>query len=258
MAVLYHPLYRGFGPTLASEYLHKLHQITVSKETLRQWMSKAGLWKAGHVRVGEVHQWRPRRSRCGERVQWDTSTHEWLEGRGERIYLISMIDDAASRLSARFVRHDTSEENMRLLWAYLEEFGRPLAFYTDEAGMFQAAVKTKQHERREGWDRRQMPPTQIARALGERSTVRIPAHSPQAKGCVERQVLTAQDRLVKGLRGASPVAAVFGSAPGSATPPEHRIHCKPTSRASLSKQNISTLLGIGYFYFALTGECELE
>ena len=97
-------------------------------------MAKAGLWKAGRRRVVEVHQWRPRRSRCGELVQWDTSAHDWLEGRGETIYLISMIDDATSRLFARFVRHDTSEENMRLLWSYLEQYGRPLAFYTDKAG----------------------------------------------------------------------------------------------------------------------------
>ena len=200
ITVLSDPVYRGFGPTLAAEYLHKLHQITVSKETLRRWMVEAGLWKAGRRRVVEVHQWRPRRSRCGELVQWDTSTHDWLEGRGEQIYLISMIDDATSRLFARFVRHDTSEENMRLLWAYLERFGRPLAFYTDKAGMFQVAVKTKRQEQREGRDRPQMPPTQIARALRELDVVWIPAHSPQAKGRVERQFLTAQDRLVKGMR----------------------------------------------------------
>jgi biotin operon repressor len=200
ITILSDPVYRGFGPTLASEYLHKLHKITVSKETLRQWMAKAGLWRAGHVRVMEVHQWRPRRSRCGELVQWDTSTHDWLEGRGETIYLISMIDDATSRLFARFVRHDTSEENMRLLGAYLQRFGRPLAFYTDKAGMFQVAVKSKRYEQREGRDQPEMPPTQIGRALRELNTVWIPAHSPQAKGRVERQFSTAQDRLVKGLR----------------------------------------------------------
>jgi biotin operon repressor len=200
ISILSDPVYRGFGPTLASEYLHKLHKITVSKETLRQWMAKAGLWRAGQFRVMEVHQWRPRRSRCGELVQWDTSTHDWLEGRGETIYLISMIDDATSRLFARFVRHDTSEENMRLLWAYLQRFGRPLAFYTDKAGMFQVAVKSKRYEQREGRDQPEMPPTQIGRALRELNTVWIPAHSPQAKGRVERQFSTAQDRLVKGLR----------------------------------------------------------
>jgi len=200
ITVLSDPVYRGFGPTLAAEYLHKRHQITVSKETLRQWMAKAGLWRAGHRRVVEVHRWRPRRSRCGELVQWDTSTHDWLEGRGEDLYLISMIDDATSRLFARFVRHDSSEENRRLLGAYLERFGRPLAFYTDKAGMFQVAVKTKPREPYEGRDRPAMPPTQIERALRELNVVWIPAHSPQAKGRVERQFSTAQDRLVKGMR----------------------------------------------------------
>ena len=200
ITVLSDPVYRGFGPTLAAEYLHKRHRIAVSKETLRRWMAKAGLWKAGRRRVVEVHQWRARRGRCGELVQWDTSTHDWLEGRGEQMYLISMIDDATSRLVARFVRHDTRAENMRLLWTYLERFGRPLAFYTDKAGMFQVAVKTKRQQEREGRDRREMPPTQIARALGELGIVWIPAHSPQAKGRVERQFQTAQDRLVKGMR----------------------------------------------------------
>jgi hypothetical protein len=200
ITVLSDPVYRGFGPTLAAEYLHKRHQITVSKETLRRWMAKARLWRASRRRVVEVHQWRPRRNRGGELVQWDTSDHDWLEGRGEQIYLISMIDDATSRLLARFVRHDSSEENMRLLWAYLERFGRPLAFYTDKAGMFQVAVKTKRQEQREGRDRPEMPPTQIARALRELGIVWIPAHSPQAKGRVERQFSTAQDRLVKGMR----------------------------------------------------------
>lgn len=200
VTILSDPVYRGFGPTLASEYLHQLHQITVSKETVRRWMTKAGLWRAGHRRVVEVHQWRPRRSRRGELVQWDTSDHDWLEGRGERIYLIAMIDDATSRLFARFVRHDSSEENRRLLGAYLERFGRPLSFYTDKAGMFQVAVKTKREQQREGRDRPPMPPTQIERALRELNVVWIPAHSPQAKGRIERQFLTAQDRLVKGLR----------------------------------------------------------
>ena len=200
VAVLSDPVYRGFGPTLAGEYLRKQHGIAVSKETLRHWMDKAGLWKAGRRRVVELHQWRPRRSRCGELVQWDTSTHDWLEGRGEEIYLISMIDDATSRLFARFVRHDSSEENRRLLGSYLERWGRPLAFYTDKAGMFQVAVKSKRQEQREGLDRQEMPPTQIARALGELGIVWIPAHSPQAKGRVERQFQTDQDRLVKGMR----------------------------------------------------------
>ncbi len=157
ITVLCDPVYRGFGPTLAAEHLHQRHQITVSKETLRRWMVEARLWRASRRRAVEVHPWRVRRSRWGELIQWDTSDHDWLEGRGEQIYLISMIDDATSRLFARFVRHDSSEENRRLLWAYLERFGRPLAFYTDKAGMFQVAVKTKRQEQREGRDRPDRP-----------------------------------------------------------------------------------------------------
>jgi hypothetical protein len=89
---------------------------------------------------------------------------------------------------------------MKVLREYVVRFGRPLAFYTDKASLFQTAVKTKRGERRGGKDQTEMPPTQIARALRELNIVWIPAHSPQAKGRVERGFGTAQDRLVKGLR----------------------------------------------------------
>jgi hypothetical protein len=198
--ILSDPLYAGFGPTLASEYLAERHRIHVSKETVRQWMMRGRLWRGKKARTGEAHLWRPRRSRFGELVQWDTSDHDWLEGRGERLYLIAMIDDATSRLFARFVRHDSTEENMKLLWSYIERFGRPLAFYTDKASHFQTAEKRRRDEPGVEKDPREMPPTQIGRGLQELGIVWIAAHSPQAKGRVERNFGTAQDRLVKGMR----------------------------------------------------------
>jgi hypothetical protein len=198
--ILTDPIYTGFGPTLASEYLLKRHSLKVSRETLRKWMSEAGLWKARKRRVEEIHVWRERRSCLGEMLQWDTSEHDWLEGRGEKMYLISMIDDATSRLWARFVRHDSTAENMQVLRVYLERYGRPRSVYTDKASLFQVAVKTKRGEQRLDKDQREMPPTQIGRALQELGIVWIAAHSPQAKGRVERQFQTDQDRLVKGLR----------------------------------------------------------
>ena len=161
-------LYKGFGPTLAAEYLADKHDIEVSKETLRQWMIRAKLWRAKEQKVRAVHVWRPRRSRFGELVQWDTSEHDWLEGRSRhKLYLIAMIDDATSRLFARFVRHDTTEQNMRLLWSYLEKFGRPLAFYTDKASIFRTAEKRKRDEPGVDQDPVEMPPTQIGRAMQE-------------------------------------------------------------------------------------------
>jgi len=194
------PVYKGFGPTLAAEYLAKKHRIEASKETVRQWMIRGKLWRAEKEKVRQVHIWRPRRSRFGELVQWDTSEHDWLEGRGEKLYLIAMIDDATSRLWARFVRHDSTEENMRLLWRYLEKFGRPITFYTDKASLFQTTEKRRRDEPGVVKDAVDMPPTQIGRALQELGIAWIAAHSPQAKGRVERNFGTAQDRLVKGLR----------------------------------------------------------
>ena len=198
--ILRQDIYRGFGPTLASEYLAAKHQIAVNRETVRQWMSAAGLWTPRPRRVSEMHVWRPRRACAGELVQWDSSDHRWLENRGPGLYLVSMIDDATSRLFARFVERDTSEAHMRVLWAYLERYGRPVSFYTDKAGMFQVTAKTKRQQDREGRDPPELPPTQIGRALGELGIELITAHSPQAKGRIERSFATAQDRLVKGLR----------------------------------------------------------
>ena len=200
LKILSLPVYQGFGPTLAAEYLGQKHGIEASKETVRKWMIRGKLWRAKQEKVKQVHVWRPRRSRCGELVQWDTSEHDWLEGRGEKLYLIAMIDDATSRLFARFVRHDSTEENMKLVWSYLEKFGRPGAFYTDKASLFQTAEKHKRDEPGVEKDAVEMPPTQIGRALRELGIAWIAAHSPQAKGRVERNFGTAQDRLVKGMR----------------------------------------------------------
>lgn len=199
--ILSQEVYRGFGPTLASEYLAKKHSLRMGRETLRKLMITAGLWRSRKPTVEAVHQWRPRRSSRGELVQWDTSEHDWLEGRGPKLYLISMIDDATSELTARFVEHDSTEENMRLLKSYLERHGRPLAFYTDKASLFQSAPKIARDQKELPRQERQpLPPTQIGRALRELGITWIAAHSPQAKGRVERSFQTAQDRLVKGLR----------------------------------------------------------
>ncbi len=190
--------YADFGPTLAAEYLAKEQGLRVSKETLRQWLMEAGVWKRKRRRVEEVHVWRARRSCPGELVQWDTSEHDWLEGRGPRPCLVAMIDDATSRALARFVEHDTTEENLRLLRTYLERWGRPGEFYTDKDSMF-TVNRPAQHAEDEAWAEEL---TQIGRALRELGSGWIPAHSPQAKGRIERFFGTAQDRLVKGMRKA--------------------------------------------------------
>lgn len=192
------PEWHDFGPTFAAEQLAKRHGIEVSKETLRGWMMAAGLWRGRRRRVEEIHRWRPRREAWGELVQWDTSEHDWLEGRGEPVrYLVRMIDDATSRSWGRFVARDGTRENMGVLWEYLERWGRMVEVYTDRNSMFAPRRRAGEGEReRLAADRL----TQIGRALRELGIGWIPAHSPQAKGRVERSFGTDQDRLVKLLR----------------------------------------------------------
>jgi hypothetical protein len=198
MRILQQPEWHDFGPTFASEQLAKRNQIEVSKETVRAWMMEAGLWKSRPRRVTEVHCWRPRRSGYGELVQWDTSDHDWPEGRGERVrYLVRLIDDATSRSWGRFVWHDGTRENMGVLWEYVERHGRMVDTYTDRDSMFMVPPRAGESaQQRQAADRL----TQIGRGLRELGIGWIAAYSPQAKGRIERSFGTDQDRLVKQLR----------------------------------------------------------
>jgi transposase len=197
LAILREPDWHDFGPTFASEQLGKRHQIRVGKETLRGWMTEAGIWKPGTRKLEQPHQWRPRRSAFGDLVQWDTSDHDWLEGRGPVRYLVRMIDDATSWSWGRFVESDSTHFNMAVLWEYLNKNGRMVDVYTDRASMFTVPLRARESaDQRANADRL----TQLGRALRELGIGSILALSPQAKGRVERSFLTAQDRLVKQLR----------------------------------------------------------
>ena len=135
LTILKKPDWHDFGPTFAAEQLAKRHQIHVGKETLRGWMIEAGLWKSKVQTIEDVHVWRPRRTGFGELVQWDTSDHDWLEGRGRVRYLVRMIDDATSWSWGRFVESDATPQNMGVLWEYLEKNGRMVDVYTDRDSM---------------------------------------------------------------------------------------------------------------------------
>src|SRR5713101_2172621 len=99
-------------------------------------MITTGLWKSRARKIEEMHCWRPRRSGFGELVQWDTSEHDWVEGRGLVRYLVRMIDDATSWSWGRFVECDATPHNMGVLWEYLEKNGRMVDVYTDRDSMF--------------------------------------------------------------------------------------------------------------------------
>jgi len=199
--------YADFGPTFAAEKLAARDGIRVGCETLRGWMTDAELWKPKPRKV-KHRQWRERKACLGEMVQVDTSEHDWFEGRGGKAYLINLIDDATSRVFLRFYEAESTATNMTHLRDYIARFGRPRAFYGDKAGHFRTTRGATTEEELEGLESE----TQIERALRELDITYIAAHSPQAKGRVERSFGTAQDRLVKELRlaGISDIATANG------------------------------------------------
>lgn len=187
----YRTRYPDFGPTFACEKL-AAEGLSVGVETLRRWLLDEGLWEQRRHRDPHRSR-RPRRSCFGELVQMDASIHDWLEGRGEEVVLITMIDDATSRVMARFYPAGTVETHMDLLGRWLRKYGRPLALYTDRHSIFEPHEKGQPLADPEAR-------TQFGRALEELDIELIRAHSPQAKGRVERSFGTAQDRWVKELR----------------------------------------------------------
>lgn len=195
--------YRDFGPTLAAEVLAAKHGVRVSRETLRCWMTEAGLWVPRRQRR-RFHRPRLRRERCGELVQIDGSEHRWFEERAEACTLLVFIDDATGRLmQLRFVASESAFSYFAALEGYLAAHGRPLAFYSDKHSVFRVA-------RREAKGGQGM--TQFGRALAELNIEILCANSSQAKGRVERVNRTLQDRLVKELR----LAGISGIEAGNA------------------------------------------
>ena len=183
--------YPDFGPTLASEKLEG-HGISLSRETVRRLMIEQGLWKPKKRR--ERHRMRREpRARFGELVQMDGSHHDWFEGRGARPVLIAMIDDATNEVIARFFPGESMEGLMGTLRVWLETHGRPRSIYADRHSLW-VSQSGPPGEREDGGN------TQLRRALRELGIDFIPAHSPQAKGRVERLFGTLQDRLVKEMR----------------------------------------------------------
>ena len=184
--------YADFGPTLAHEKLTEQHELKLSVESVRKIMIENELWFGKKRRKASVHQSRERRSQRGELVQIDGSPHDWFESRGSRCCLIVFVDDATSQLLAlHFVEQECTQGYFTAIEAHLKQHGRPLSYYSDRHSIFR--VNTKEANSGTG-------ETQLGRALRELDIQLICAHSPQAKGRVEKANGTLQDRLVKEMR----------------------------------------------------------
>ena len=186
---LYRERYSDYGPTLFAEMIAKAHSETlpfVDHETLRRWLLKAKLWTAARTRKAHRRK-RERREKIGSLLQFDGSDHDWFEGRAPWCCLLVAIDDASGRIFMRFARSENAHDVLLALRLYVEQYGIPREIYTDKANIYHPPSKGEKL-------------TDVGKALTRLGVTMIAAHSPQAKGRVERSNRTHQDRLVKALR----------------------------------------------------------
>lgn len=192
---LYRTKYADFGPTLAVEYLTKVDGEELSEETLRQWLIAASLWTARR-RAAPHRKWRERREHWGEMVQMDGSHHDWFEGRRDQAALMVMIDDATNWTHAKFFERESTAAAMTIFGEYVQYYGLPRSLYVDRAAIYETTRDSTVDE-----TLRDTPPvTQFGRAMQALDVTMIMAHSPQAKGRVERRHGVFQDRCVKAMR----------------------------------------------------------
>jgi len=187
------PVEVRFGPTLAAEHLASEDGVTVHHDTLRRWMLTAGLWSRARKRAPH-RQRRERKAHFGELVQLDGSFHLWYEARGPRGCLMNLVDDATGRTLARLGAEETIWAAADVLRRWIEAYGVPLALYTDWKNVY--VREPNAEEQVSG----AVPLTQFGRMCASLGIQIIAASSPQAKGRVERNHGTHQDRLVKKLR----------------------------------------------------------
>ena len=182
-----------FGPTLAAEHLASEDGVTVHHDTLRRWMLAAGLWSRARTRSPH-RQRRERKGHFGELVQLDGSFHWWYEDRAPRGCLMTLVDDATGQTLGRLGAQETIWAAVNVLRRWIEQYGVPHALYTDWKNVYVRVPNAE--EQATG----AVPLTQFGRMCAALDIRIIAASSPQAKGRVERNHGTHQDRLVKKLR----------------------------------------------------------
>jgi transposase len=184
---------KRFGPTLAAEHLLEENGLAIDAETLRRWMLAEGLWSRERKRK-PYRQRRTRKEHFGELVQMDGSFDDWLEERGPRGCWLGMVDDATSISNGCFDAEETTWAAADTLRSWVEQYGIPRALYLDWKSVYHSAPTRRQRERGE------VPISQFGRMCAKLGIELIGASSAQAKGRVERNHGTHQDRLIKKLR----------------------------------------------------------
>jgi transposase len=233
VVAMYLQKYKGFGPTFTAEKLYEFDDIALSKETVRKWLIEAGQWQKG--RKPRTHrQWRERKWHCGEMVQMDGSHHDWFEGRRPKCVLMGYIDDATGRIFCRFYEYEGTIPAMDSFKRYIRAHGIPMSVYFDKHTTYKSTAEPSIEDEINGTE----PLSEFGRALRELGVELIHAHSPQAKGRVERMFNTLQDRLVKEmtLRGINTIEEANQYLKGYLSSHNKRFAVKPKEQNDLHRE----------------------
>ena len=191
---LHEEKYQNFNDTHFAEMLIEREGFSISREKVRQLLRAAGRGPKRKRRVKNHHARRPRKARAGIMMQWDGSPHRWFGPDSYPCCLMSAIDDANSKLlGALFVPVESSVSYLHLLDMVVRRHGAPLSVYQDRHG---ALVRTDGHWSVEEQLQGKQYPTHVGRVLEDLGIEAISAHSPQAKGRIERGFGVMQDRLI--------------------------------------------------------------
>ena len=235
---LYREHYEGFGPTLAAEKLAE-QGYELDHETVRRWLIADGQWSRRRKR-GKHRARRVRKEHFGELVQMDGSHHAWFGAGRPRACLMNMVDDAQGTTMALMADEESTQLAMRLLWSWIERYGIPKALYTDKKNVFVTDREPTIEEQLAGEE----PMTAFGKACKKLGIEIITAHSPQAKGRVERSHGVYQDRLVKELR-LKRISTVEGAnkllADGFSEALNARFERRPASQSDLHRRVPKTL-----------------
>jgi len=183
---LYRELYSDYGPTLFAEKLEFYHDLKISRQTATRWLIQESLW-SGSRKKRPHRKKRQRRDCIGSLIQFDGSPHDWFEGRAPACCLLVAIDDASGRVMLRFAPSEDTYSVLSFWRDYVKRFGIPAEVYTDHGSVYYDPNNPKHL-------------TPFGQAMMRLGIHCIYAHSPQAKGRVERSNRTHQDRLIKYLR----------------------------------------------------------
>ena len=187
---------RDINDTHLSEILLREEKIRISRQALRRMLREEGIQAKRKRRHPKHRSRRERKEAFGMMLQIDGSPHDWLEGRGPRLTLIGAKDDATSFVWARFEKTETTWGYMDLMKEIFISKGLPLSLYSDRHTIFHSPKEPTIVEQINNI----RPLTQFGRAMEEVGVTIIKAWSAPAKGRIENQWGTFQDRLVVEMR----------------------------------------------------------